>query len=102
MKTFTVNSKKYTAKEIDVTALCVFEECGLELKDIGKINKKIFSFLRAYISFCGDIDADEAGVELNQHIVNGGNLEDVTKAFTEALKNSNFFRALNKGTEKED
>lgn len=100
IKTFTVNGRKYENKEIDLNALCVFEDNGLSLLDLGKIDKKPLLFARAYLAFVGNMDAETAGNEINAHLIAGNGLDDVINAFTNALNDSGFFQAMLKNAEK--
>lgn len=98
MNTFTINGKKITAKAIDFNTICDLEDYGLNFADI---QKKSTSFMRAYLAISAGIDTEEAGLEMQNHIIGGGNFEDLIKAMTKEIENSDFFRNLNK-TEKKN
>ena len=96
MKSFTVNGVKYTAKEFTYNVICDLEDMGVQLSDFGA---KPMSMVRAYLSICAGKDADFAGKEIEEHIINGGSLEDIMNAMSDAMDKSGFFRALNNRTE---
>ena len=98
-RTFTVNNKLYKAKSFDFNLLCDLEEQGLSLEDI---EKKPMSLIRTYVSFCGNIDKERAGKEIEEHVINGGNFETVIEVLSEEMEESGFFRALRQRGETEE
>lgn len=96
MRTFIVNGKEYKAKDFDFNLVCDLEDMGISLE---KANEKPMSMVRAYFAFCAGKGKAFAGREMQEHMVNGGSFEDVTKAMSEAMENSDFFRALQKTAE---
>ena len=95
MKTFTINKKVYMAKEFDFNTICELQELGLNMDEMGK---KPMAFMRAYLSMCGNMSVEEAGNEIQAQIVSGGKLDDLQKAFADAVSESDFFRAINENT----
>lgn len=87
--TFTVNGKEYKAKELTYNALCRLEDFGVSMSDV---QAKAFSFIRGYIAYCGDIEPEEAGKEIEAHVVKTGNLDAVSNAIEKAVENSGFFK----------
>lgn len=96
VKLFNVNGKQYRAKEFDFNLLCDFEDQGLSLEDI---DSKPMSLIRTYLAFCGNITKEEAGKEIEAHLIGGGKFTDVVDAMSEQMQDSGFFRSLNKETE---
>lgn len=96
MKTFEVNGKKYVARAFDFNLVCELEEAGVSLSDIAK---KPMSTVRAYFSLCHGGGVENAGKEIEQHIIAGGNLDNVIVAMNEELEKSDFFRSLTKAEE---
>ena len=96
MKTFEVNGKKYNAKAFDFNLICDLEDMGIAMEDVAK---KPMSTVRAYFALCTNKDREFAGKEMEQHLINGGNFEDVMLAMTEEMEKSDFFRAINKTEE---
>ena len=92
----TINGKEYELKKIDFKALVKLEKLGLTIPVISNIEDNYWgalSVLMAYIM--GDKNTDRADVEIEQHIENGGSLDDFTQLF-EMLTKSDFFMNLSK------
>lgn len=96
-ETITINNRVYKAKELDFNFLCELGENGINIEDI---DKKILPTIRLYAAYCMGVDAEVAGTEINLHIINGGQIEDIVNVFTEKADDSDFFRALNKSEKK--
>ena len=96
MKTFTINGKEYKAKAFDFNLVCDLEDMGIALAEAGK---EPMSMVRAYFGICAGKDRDFAGKEMEQHLINGGDFEEVMNAMSEEMEKSDFFRSLAK-TEK--
>ena len=97
-----INGKDYKEAEIDFNAVCELEDMGIKIFNLkGVSGAKI---ARAYVALCmgGAEMLEVAGLEINQHIVNGGKLETVTEAFGKAVNESGFFQALKATTEQGD
>lgn len=97
-----INGKDYKEAEIDFNAVCELEDMGIKIFNLkGVSGAKI---ARAYAALCmGGADMlDLAGVEINNHIINGGKLEAITEAFGKAVNESGFFQALKATTEQGD
>ena len=97
-KKITVNSKDYNLnKEIDFNAICELEEYGLSL---GNIKNSKMTSIRALLSFVADISPDEAGVEIMEHLKNGGSIADLA-VLINYLTESDFFRTTRQPSEAE-
>lgn len=96
-KKFEINGITYTAKEIDFNFLCDLEDEGISMTDV---ERKPMSSIRAYFTSCFGGDRVLAGKELEQHIINGGNLEELMEAFGDAIQSSGFFQAILKPQKK--
>lgn len=99
MKTFEVNGKQYKGKEFDFNLVCDLEDMGVTLEDM---QKKNLSLIRGYFGLCAGLDRDEAGAELQAHLVSGKKFESLNEAMSDAMEKSDFFRALGKTAETED
>ena len=97
-RTFTVNNKLYKAKPFDFNLLCDLEDQGLSLEDI---ERKPMSLIRTYVAFCGNIDKERAGKEIESHVVSGGNFDAVTEVLAAEMEDSGFFQALREKAETE-
>ncbi len=93
MKTFVVNGKRYNAKPFDFNLICDLEDLGISSQEA---EKKPMSMVRAYFSLCAGRGKEYAGQEMEQHIINGGSLEEVMEVMSEEMEKSDFFRSLGK------
>lgn len=93
MNRFTVNGVTYTAKPFDFETLCDLEVAGVNIQSIDTMS---FSLIRGYFAVCAGIDKSEAASLIQTHIVNGGNMEDISEAMNKEMEDSDFFRALAK------
>ena len=89
--TFTLNGLTVSAREFNFNALCDLDNYGISIQDVGD---KPMAFVRAYIALCMNTSLEEAGQNVNDHIVNGGTLDDIFAAINKELENSGFFHAL--------
>lgn len=93
MKNFTINKKVYKAKEFDFNLVCDLEDEGVSLE---VMQDKPMSMMRAYFGICAGIGRNAAGEEMQKHIVSGGSFEEMAEAMSNAMEQSDFFRAANK------
>lgn len=56
--------------------------------------KQIFLLSAAFVGCIVDCDRDEASRLCEQHILGGGKIDDIYKAFNEAANESGFFKKL--------
>ena len=96
---FTINGKRYKAPEFTFNTVCDFEEAGISLSEA---KKKPTSMIRMYFALLFDGDKDEAGKELEQHMMNGGTFEELTDAMVKEMNDSRFFQAISKKSEETD
>ena len=95
MRTFKINNKEYKAKELTYGDFRKMESFGLNLlTNITSIQAKVFSYTSGYLAICGGFGIDVADNEMNEHIINGGDLGDISEAFVESLSESRFFQAM--------
>lgn len=95
----TINGKSYVAAEMDFNFIC---ELGAEGIAIEELSKKILPAIRVYVAYCMGTTTDVAGEEINQHVINGGDFDDIASVFSKKAEESDFFLALNKTTKKEN
>lgn len=91
MNTFVINGKTYKAKDITFNFMCFLEEKDLPIE---QIESKPMKFGREYLAYCGGLTSEQAGMEIDEHVINGGELSVLYDAMGEALDNSGFFRAM--------
>lgn len=96
MKSFTVNNKKYVAKDFTYNVVCDLEDFGVSLSDF---KAKPMSVIRAYLAVCADKDMEFAGDEIQAHVIAGGNFEEMMNCMSAKMDESDFFRALQSRTE---
>lgn len=92
-KQFTINGKKYDARIFDFNMLCDMEDAGVTLEDM---TKKPMSAVRAYFTACHGGDPAVAGHEIEQHIINGGDMTELMTVMSNTLSESDFFRSITK------
>ena len=90
-RTFTINGKEYEGAKYDYNTSCLFEEMGIQVSEIGK---KPQSVLRAYLAISSGMDVEEAGKEIEAHIVSGNSLTEMSNVFAKELSESGFFQSL--------
>ena len=90
---FTVNNVTYTAKPFDFGMICDLETMGVSIADA---DKKGMSLVRGYFAVCADLDKDDAAKEIQEHLINGGALDDISDAMAKEMNDSDFFRAIAK------
>ena len=86
-----INGKEITAKPIDFNATIELNDLG---GDIYSFGTKPLAALRAYLAYCEGVSAEEAGREIEAHIIGGGDLSDLSTAFMKACDDSAFFKAM--------
>lgn len=91
MKTFELNGEEYKAKGFDFNLICDLEDMGVSIQDM---SGKTMSMIRGYVGICAGITKEEAGKEINQHMIKGGKLDSVMDCITEEMNKSDFFQAL--------
>ena len=96
---FFINKRKYDALEFDFNLICDLEDMGVSIE---RIRKNPASAIRAYLALCMDADKADAGIEIQEHMINGGTLDEIIEVMSSMLENSDFFQALNKGEEEEN
>lgn len=96
MNRFTVNGVTYTAKPFDFGMVCDLEGVGVSIANASKMS---MSFIRGYFAVCADLDKDEAAALIQEHMMNGGTLDDISNAMAKEMNDSDFFRALSNKTD---
>ena len=89
--TFTLNGVTYVAKPFDFDMVCELEDMGVSFE---RIDKMPMSLIRAYFAICASTDKEQAAALIQNHMIKGGKLDDVTSAMSKEMENSDFFRAL--------
>lgn len=88
---FKINGKEYNGAKFDYNAYCSLSEMGIP---VDKLLTDPFVGVRGYLALSGNMSVQEAGNELEQHIINDGDLSDISKVFADEIKASGFFQKL--------
>lgn len=84
-KEIEINGKTYAPIEIDFNAMCAMEDMGVSIFDD---NSKGLSSIRAYFALMSGLSLADAGNELNAHMKSGRSFEELTDAFTDAVRDA--------------
>ena len=95
---FTINGKKYLAKPFDFNMVCELESYGVP---ITQMTDKPMSMVRAYFALCFNGSKEDAGKEIEAHVISGGNFNDIYEVMGAEMNESDFFQALNKNQDEE-
>ena len=91
-----VNGKAYKAAEMTFNNVCKMEEMDAPVTLGQKVS---FSLLRGYLALCMNTSKENAGEELEKHIVNGGTMDELSEAMADAIETSDFFRKMSETEE---
>ena len=97
-KIISINGKTAIAKEFDFNLICDLEDMGISVDAMGS---KPMSLLRAYIGKCFGVSIEQAGKEMESHIIGGGKFDDIMETMSAKMEESDFFRSLSKTTEED-
>lgn len=93
MATVKINNKTYTVPELNFQHSVIMEQMGLPLD--GMIGPShLFTAVQAFTSIVAECPPEKAAHLVEQHILGGGNIEDIYKAYATAITESAFFRKL--------
>ena len=87
-----INKKIYKIPELNYNTICTLEEMGISLTDM---DKKILSTVRGFLALAMNGDYEKAGKEMEEHLRNGGSLDETLEEINKAVEESGFFQALN-------
>lgn len=91
MDFITLNGRKIRAAECDFNFVAMLSENGIELN---QLSKKMIPTVRVYVAHCMGVDVEMAGEYINQHVIGGGNLEQIMETLSKKFEESGFFRAI--------
>lgn len=89
-KSIVINSKEYKVPVMDFGTICTLEDLGV---DFNNIQGKSFNLIRGLVACTIDCGIKKATKEINEHIENGGSIEDFSPLI-EAVFESDFFQNL--------
>ena len=96
---FTVNGNEYEGAKYDYNAHCEMQEMGV---DVLEIKKKPMLVARAYFALSAGLDTEEAGKEIEKHIIGGGDLGDIIVALLKEMEQSDFFQSIIQKSKKDE
>ena len=88
---FTINGTDYEGAKYNYNTHCNLSEMGVNALEI---RKKPESVARAYFAISSGLTVEEAGDEIEQHIINGGDLSEIIIALLKEMDKSDFFRSI--------
>lgn len=88
---YKLNNKEYEVKEITFGEIVKMEKKGVDLLTLGKSNT--FSQAVAMISYITGLPQEKVMIECNEHIENGGSIDDIFQCFN-CLTESDFFNKV--------
>lgn len=92
-KTIKINNKSYKVPELRFEHMEALESEGYNIVDMFR-KKQIFAPVSAFIMIVVECEKEEANYLAEQHVLGGGNLNELYNAFNEALYESSFFRKV--------
>ena len=88
---FTINGNEYEGAKYNYNTHCDMKEMGC---DIAKFSKNPEGVLRAYFAVSSGLSLEQAGNEIEAHLIGGGSLNDLAGALQEEVTKSGFFQTL--------
>lgn len=95
-ESITINSKEYKVPTFDFGAICDLESLGINFVDV---ESKSFNFIRGLVALTIGCGIEKANKEINEHLMNGGAIDDFIPLL-EAVTKSDFFQQLTKKRKK--
>lgn len=93
MATVKINQKTYQVPELNFRHSKLMEQMGVPVEGMMSRNY-IFSIVSAFTAIVVKCEPEHADYLIEQHILGGGTLEDIYKAYVTAIQESSFFRKL--------
>lgn len=93
MASVKINNKTYQVPELNFQHSLIMEQMGLPLD--GMIGtSRIFTAVQAFTVIVAECSPEKAAYLVEQHILGGGDIESIYKAYVAAITESAFFRKL--------
>lgn len=88
-----INNKTYNVGELEFKDYTHMEEQGFSI--VNAFSKNQFMLIAmGFVCVILGCDRDYAETVIQQHVLGGGNVRDITSAFAEAVAESDFFRKM--------
>lgn len=91
MRQFTINGKTYNAVRFEIGTVCDLEDYGISLDNMFE---RSTSLIRAYIGICSGRGKAYANQEMQAHIINGGNFDEINEVIVKEITESDFFQKI--------
>ena len=92
--TLVINEREYDVPELDFNAVCDLADRGIDILNTNTMQKNALGTARGFCAWVMGVDTATAGREIQQHILNGGDIATIIDAFTKAVEESGFFNAI--------
>lgn len=79
---------------VTFNTLCKMEDLGIDISE----HTKPMSLLRGFVAVSLNETLEDAGKDIEAHVVNGGDIKEIIDEMTKAMNESGFFRSLRKET----
>lgn len=96
-----INNKRFKVPELTFEHYTKMEEQGFSIVDAFDKNQYMLMAMGFTCAVTGE-DRAEAERLLTQHVLGGGSIKDIVKAFVDAINQSDFFMKMLGLTKKED
>ena len=93
MATVKINNKTYQVPELTFKHSRMFEQMGLPLTGLNSPGY-FFTAVAAFIAVCVNCPVEQAEYLAEQHVMGGGDLQDIYTAYVNAICDSGFFKKL--------
>lgn len=90
-----INGKSYCIPELSFNSICELEAMGVS---ITSMDKHIMMTVRGFVALAMGGDIAKAGDEIQQHLMNGGSLDEIMPEITKAVNESGFFQAMGRNS----
>jgi hypothetical protein len=95
---FTINGKQYKAIPFDFNLACDLSEIGISMDLM--VSQPMVA-VRGYFACVLGGNKELAGKELGEHVIGGGDFNDLMDVISEEMEKSDFFQALAKTNQTE-
>jgi len=88
-----INNKTYEVPELNFAHSKKLEQYGVPLLHLIDTDK-ILTIVSAFVAIVVGVTPEEADFLIEQHILGGGSIEDIYKAYVDAVSESRFLKRL--------
>ena len=93
MNTVKINNRTYMVPELTFRHFTIMEEQGFSVLNAFR-RSEMFLLAMGFVCAITGEDRDEAERLIEQHVLGGGNIEDIYAAFGKAIEESGFFKKV--------